>query len=1348
MKQKTNQFARTAMMLLLAVLSSFMAVGTSFAAGGNPTNGNSGDEPTESETITIGKGDNYTDLPLTAQYKYALTQQLFSANEIKHAKGKIWSIAFRTEKGDLTRNYNVYLTHTDQSSMSSYSWQPVTEADCYFSGEVMFTSRQWNIIYFDKPFEYDGKSNIVVTVDDNTGRADGWGALTNAYFYGDGNHAIARSSTDIDPLDPASIENTSNKSTYDYKNQIQFAFGDYPTPAYLAVAEVGDVSAQIQCSLRGEAKAWNVRYRKVAAEGEEELRWTQESDLTTRSFTIEDLKAFTKYEVQVQAVFAAKEEGGEDILSAWTDPLVFTTNCCPVEEQADIIYAVNSNYSSWYGYAIQFVDITDENNPVEAAYINPVDYSFTGGKLTLCCGHKYKVNWIYDEEHSNVNGSFSLALYFEPGDLFYRMLRGDAPEETAELTTFVMDCTPYCAQMPQNVSVAGTTYNSATITFVSETKAGEVVYSTEADFDPNTATPTSLDFTALPASEDPWGGTPPNSSLTLTGLDPLTDYYVSVRSVCVADVPGVSRWSEPIKVTTGSRYDAPTQVIAEPVNSRTEKLSWSSRGNEKSHNLYYRKQGKGNPVAPSAIQTFGGGKGTGFKSGSWGEGIQSSYGDHPFSNTLFVEGIPAGSSFSFKAGNGKTGAGQTKFLYGTRKVEGPLTAEETMKQFDKKCLNDADRQARIDDLNALLAQLELKIANGEITQEEYDQQKAAIETEIASFNTLPTDAQKLEQMRTLEQNIENNEAALAALALKNVNGEITDEEYAEQKDALEAQNALYGAELSELRAITTNAENTQKDGFSITREKESANARSRGTGDDAYIFFIRHSDPNGVLLVKDLTITPPEQQGEWIVIPNVSGNSYMLTGLEPGTTYEVMVEPVYDGGTTGSRSPITVFTTFGEESEPLEGVFSVSKDKKVGFAKGNLRYSKDANWNDHWSLAEHQYDILGADNLESQEVNQYGNRFPSEDHLDLFCWSAGYSNNGTVYTYPDDSYYTGDFKEWGTQTAFTDIYGFGWSTMTKDEWAYLLSERENAATLKSFATVNGVKGLVLLPDEWNAPDGVIISEEMTAEQWATIEKTGAVFLPAAGTLTVNMEGNTVATVNDVNVVGSYWSSTPSETDVNAFSMTFTESEVKPAVDTYRRIGSAVRLVKCTELSVTTAESGFTTLVSTETLDFTNVDGLTAYIATNVDNTAGTVMLQSIDMVPANTPVVLKGNPSTKYALKTSFTTATPPIGNLLKGSATESIELAAGEAYILSDGKFYKNNAGIMPAGKAYLPAVAVASGVRQIIIVFDDETTAIRTLDLYDAPTCISIYNLQGQRVLTPGKGIYIINGKKVFIK
>ena len=170
------------------------------------------------DVVTIGKAQYSADLPLTAQYKYALSQQVFSAQEISHAKGKIWSIAFLTENGDLTRNYTVYLTHTDQSSLSSYSWQPVTEADCVFSGEVTFTSRQWNTIYFDKPFEYDGVSNIVVTVDDNTGVSGNWGALTNFIFYGDGNHAIARDNNkDIDPLNATSIDNANQKNTFDYK---------------------------------------------------------------------------------------------------------------------------------------------------------------------------------------------------------------------------------------------------------------------------------------------------------------------------------------------------------------------------------------------------------------------------------------------------------------------------------------------------------------------------------------------------------------------------------------------------------------------------------------------------------------------------------------------------------------------------------------------------------------------------------------------------------------------------------------------------------------------------------------------------------------------------------------------------------------------------------------------------------------------------------------------------------------------------------------------------------------------------------------------------------------------------
>lgn len=1119
------------------------------------------------DVVTIGTSQTSSNkLPTYQYYKYVTSQQIYTSSEIGHAAGYISSIAFNTVNGPSTRNLTIYMTHTTKESFdNNKDFVAVTDADIVFSGDVTFGAGQWSTVDFDSPFSYDGTSNILVTIDDNTGDYASENGLTHYVFDATAQAVCVNSDyTNFDPTAP-SFGTWTTPNLYDSKNQIRLGFDAYPKPSNAKVSDIGDVSARVSCTLLG-ATAWNLRYRKVAGDGEEEQEWTTKANLNDPSFLITGLTAFTKYEAQLQAVYA------DDNLSSWSKSLVFTTNCCPVEEQAEIIYAVNSNYSPWYGYAIQFVDITDEKKPIEVAYINPPSYEFTGGTLTLCCGHKYQVNWIFDAEHENVNGSFSLALYFEPGDLFYSMAMGEAPTSTSELTTFVMDCTPYCVQMPQVVNEAGTTYDSATLTFLSQTKSGQVVYSTEADFDPETATPEDIDFEELPKSDNPWGGVSPNVSATLKGLQPLTAYYVSVRSVCTIEPIGTSRWTKPVKVITGSRYDGPSQPIAKPISSSSEGISWSGRGSETGYKLYYRAQGAGSPVDASAIKSFGGGNGSGFENGSWGDGIQSSYGDHPFSNTLYVTGVPAGSSFGFNAGNGKTGAGMVKFLYGLRKFVGPLTEEETMKQFDQQCLNDADRQARIDDLNVKLAQLEVQLMNGEISREEYDKQKADIDAAIAFLNSLPTDDQKLDQMRTLEQKIKDNNVAKAELTKKFVNGEITKEQYESKIAVLNAQNALYGAELSELRAITTNAENPEKDGFAISREQESAPSRGMRAPDDAtYIFFIRHSDPNGVLLVKDLTITPPEQLGAWTVIDNIKGTSYTLTGLEAGTTYEVMVEPVYDDGSTGSKSNITVFTTLGTDTDPTESTFSVSKAKKVQFAKGNLRYKGDSGGYEYeWSMAKQQYEILGEKNIGTSGSSTY----PADFH-DLFCWSTTKNYCGVYsYYYDDDpdTYFKGDFVDWGTDDKLAINLGTGWSTLSKEEWGYLLTERENAATKKAVATItiddeNSVKGLLLLPDEWTAPTGTPAIDgspvALTLAQWTALETAGAVFLPAAGQMTATYDSGSWTTTTTLTPAGSYWTATPSgdKSDMMAMTLSFDDTDATTDADLNRRIYTAVRLVK-------------------------------------------------------------------------------------------------------------------------------------------------------------------------------------------
>ena len=80
---------------------------------------------------------------------------------------------------------------------------------------------------------------------------------------------------------------------------------------------------------------------------------------------------------------------------------------------------------------------------------------------------------------------------------------------------------------------------------------------------------------------------------------------------------------------------------------------------------------------------------------------------------------------------------------------------------------------------------------------------------------------------------------------------------------------------------------------------------------------------------------------------------------------------------------------------------------------------------------------------------------------------------------------------------------------------------------------------------------------------------------------------------------------------------------------------------------------------------------------------------------------------------------------------------------------------GTVKARRAYLaiPASLLPwnlSNGAQIRQIFDDEeTTGIETLeDASEKDTNGAYYNLNGQHVIAPTKGIYIKNGKKVYVK
>lgn len=160
-------------------------------------------------------------------------------------------------------------------------------------------------------------------------------------------------------------------------------------------------------------------------------------------------------------------------------------------------------------------------------------------------------------------------------------------------------------------------------------------------------------------------------------------------------------------------------------------------------------------------------------------------------------------------------------------------------------------------------------------------------------------------------------------------------------------------------------------------------------------------------------------------------------------------------------------------------------------------------------------------------------------------------------------------------------------------------------------------------------------------------------------------------------------------------------------------------------------------------------GVEAYNLTAVDGTA--ITYSSAETIAANSPVMIKAAPNDYEFTASNVSIAATADGvvtnGLLNGGYATMTAAVDANNYVLQkngdDVNFYlvtETAATVMPF-RAYLTAPTNARALS-----FDFNTTGVNHVKVNSENA--EVYNLNGQRVAAPQKGLYIVGGKKVIVK
>ncbi len=371
-------------------------------------------EPTAKLIIGSDTDTNYG-LPTNTSSNYSLSQQIYTVSELGGA-ATIQSIDFYST-ARCTRNLDVYMMSTDRGSFTGINdLFNVTAGDLVFSGSVDFAEKAWTTIELDKPFVYDGQRNVVIVVDDNTGKSSGY-----VEFRGFNTQSMQnyhrQYSDDVDPT--GSLSSRFSGSSYYWKNQIRVKKVD-PTVEMPQSLTVGNITfSEADLTWTGGTGRYKVAFKK---DGEE--TWTYSAEKTQPSYHLYNLEENTTYKARVQSV----GQGGA--VSLWSAVNFTTPYRYPApsnlaytsltSSSATLSWTENGTATTWE------ICLNDDEETIVTTDSNP----FMLDGLTEDATYSVQVRAVCGENKS----LWSDAVIFEPTD---KLLIGTYMDSSYYLPAYV-----------------------------------------------------------------------------------------------------------------------------------------------------------------------------------------------------------------------------------------------------------------------------------------------------------------------------------------------------------------------------------------------------------------------------------------------------------------------------------------------------------------------------------------------------------------------------------------------------------------------------------------------------------------------------------------------------------------------------------------------------------------------------------------------------------------------------------------------------------------------------------------------------------------------------------------------